>query len=71
VIAYLNLGNAWVPLTHYVVVVGFDDQRQGVYVHSGLKEATFMPYRKFLSDWKKTGDWALEVHPSSATVAVP
>ncbi len=47
-----------------VVVTGYDDQRQGVYVHSSLDKDVFVPYERFLPSWDKTGRWTLLVTPS-------
>jgi hypothetical protein len=49
----------------YVVIIGFDDRRQGVYLHSGLQRDTFVPYKRFMQAWEKTGRWVLLVLPPS------
>jgi hypothetical protein len=66
IVAYLNRGWEFAPVGHYVAVVGFDEGRKGVYAHSALKEASFIPYRKFLNDWKKTDYWAIYVSSTPA-----
>ncbi|MBI3809286.1 MAG: peptidase C39 family protein [Nitrospirae bacterium] len=63
-VALLDLGFAIFPQGHYVVVTGYDDQRQGVYVHSSLDKDVFVPYERFLPSWDKTGRWTLLVTPS-------
>lgn len=62
-VAFLNLGYTVFPQGHYVVITGFDDQRQGVYVHSGLEQDLLLPYERFLRSWEKTGRWTLLVLP--------
>lgn len=62
-VAFLNLGSTLFPQGHYVVVTGFDDRRQGLYVHSGLERNAFMSYDQFLRHWQKTGRWTLLVLP--------
>jgi len=62
-VAFLNLGYALFPQGHYVVVTGYDDQRQGVYIHSGLERDVFLPYERFLRSWEKMGRWTLLVLP--------
>jgi hypothetical protein len=62
-VALLDLGFAIFPQGHYVVVTGYDDQRQGVYVHSSLEPDVFIPYERFLRSWEKTGRWTLLVEP--------
>lgn len=63
VVALLNLGWAIFPQGHYVVVTGYDEQRQGLYVHSGLVRDVFVPYAEFLDNWDKTGRWMLRAQP--------
>jgi len=62
-VAFLNLGYEIFPQGHYVVITGYDDQRQGVYVHSGLERDEFLPYERFLRSWEKTGRWTLRILP--------
>lgn len=62
-VALLNLGSALIPQGHYVVVTGYDDRRQGVYVHSGPLRDDFVPYERFLRSWEKTGRLTLLVLP--------
>jgi hypothetical protein len=65
-VALLDLGFAIFPQGHYVVVTGYDDQRQGVYVHSSLEKDVFIPYERFLPSWDKTGRWTLLATPSES-----
>jgi hypothetical protein len=58
-VALLDLGFAIFPQGHYVVVTGYDDQRQGVYAHSSLEKDVFIPYERFLRSWDRTGRWTL------------
>jgi ABC-type bacteriocin/lantibiotic exporter with double-glycine peptidase domain len=62
-VAFLNLGFEFFPQGHYVVITGYDDQRQGVYVHSGLERDEFLSYDSFLRAWEKTGRWTLRIVP--------
>lgn len=62
-VALLDLGFAIFPQGHYVVVTGYDDRRQGVYVHSSLEKDVFIPYERFLRSWDRTGRWTLLVAP--------
>lgn len=64
VVALMNLGWAVYSQGHYVVVTGYDEQRQGVYLHSGLARDVFVPYARFLVNWEKTGRWMLQVQPT-------
>ena len=65
-VALLDLGFVIFPQGHYVVVTGYDDRRQSVYVHSSLKKDVFVPYERFLRSWDKTGRWTLLVTPSES-----
>jgi tetratricopeptide (TPR) repeat protein len=41
------------PVWHYVVVSGFDEERGGLYVHSGRARDRFVVYARFMRDWEK------------------
>jgi ABC-type bacteriocin/lantibiotic exporter with double-glycine peptidase domain len=70
VVALLNLGWTIFPQGHYVVITGYDERRQGVYMHSGLARDLFVPYEQFLANWSKTGRWMLRVQPMERRVNV-
>lgn len=61
VLAYLDKGFSFYPIGHYVVVTGFDDAKQGVYMHSAGHENEFASYRKFSKQWDRTDRWLLLV----------
>ena len=60
-VAFLNLGWKVFPQGHYVVITGYDEVRQAVYMHSGLRRDVLVSYSQFLADWAKTGRWMLLV----------
>ncbi|MFQ5950230.1 MAG: C39 family peptidase [Nitrospiria bacterium] len=62
-IAFLNLGNRFFPAGHFVVVVGIDDKREEIIVHSGSEANKAVPFRVFVNAWKKTDYWTLQVIP--------
>ncbi len=70
VVALLNLGWAVFPQGHYVLITGYDERRQGVYMHSGLSRDVFVPYARFLADWEKTGRWMLRIQPIGRRIDV-
>lgn len=70
VVVLLNLGWVVFPQGHYVVITGYDERQQGVYMHSGLARNLFVPYTWFLSNWEKTGRWMLRVQPMERHVTV-
>ncbi len=63
VIAFLNLGYSFFPIGHFLVVVGLDPEQQAVITYSGTEKDKRIPYKKFLSDWKKTDYWSLIITP--------
>jgi len=38
------------PQDHYVVITGYDERQQRVYMYSGLARDLFVPYRQFFSN---------------------
>ncbi len=67
VIAFLNLGFTFFPIGHFLVVVGLDPEQQVVIAYSGTEKDKRIPYKKFLSDWKKTQYWSLVITPRDKT----
>jgi ABC-type bacteriocin/lantibiotic exporter with double-glycine peptidase domain len=63
VIAFLNRGYDFLPVGHYVVINGFDDARQGLYIHSGTKKNKFITYKRFAGFWNKTQRSTLLILP--------
>jgi ABC-type bacteriocin/lantibiotic exporter with double-glycine peptidase domain len=59
VLAMLNRGYTIMPIDHYVLVTGYDEDRAGFFMHSGGKANQFISYRKFENQWKKTDHWAM------------
>jgi ABC-type bacteriocin/lantibiotic exporter with double-glycine peptidase domain len=62
-IAYINRGFREFPIGHFVVVTGFDNERKGLYVHSGTKEDRFVSYKSFARGWDKAQRSTLLVLP--------
>ncbi len=65
VIAFLELGYHWLPLRHFVVIVGIDPQRQAVVAYNGREQNSRIPFPTFLQAWEKTNYWTLIVRPRS------
>jgi hypothetical protein len=53
-----------------VVITGYDEGQEGVYMQSGLARDLFVPYTQFFSDWEKTGPWMLRVQSMERHVTV-
>ncbi len=63
VIAFLNRGYDFLPVGHYVVINGYDDARQGLVIHSGMKKNKFISYKRFAGYWDKTQHSTLLILP--------
>lgn len=66
-ILLLNLGLDAYPVYHYMVVVGFDDEKGFVIAHSGKEKEKLIPYKELLKAWEKTSFGTLLVSPSQKT----
>jgi len=65
-IAFVNVGYRFYPVGHYLVITGYDDRRQSVCAHSGMKRDQWISYWKFDKQWEKTARWAFLILPSHA-----
>jgi hypothetical protein len=53
----------WLPVGHFVVVVGLDRMEQTVITYNGNTQNSRISYDDFLQDWQKTNFWTLVVQP--------
>jgi ABC-type bacteriocin/lantibiotic exporter with double-glycine peptidase domain len=65
VIAFLDLGYDWLPVPHFVVVVGLDMQRGTVITYNGKDQNDPIPFQTFMRAWQKTNHWTLVVRPKT------
>ena len=63
VIVLVNLGLSWYPKWHYGVVIGFDQERDEVILHSGLTANEHLKSGVFLNIWQRGEYWGLLVLP--------
>ncbi|MGS2719091.1 PA2778 family cysteine peptidase [Paraglaciecola aestuariivivens] len=63
VIVFQNLGTTWIPMWHYAVVIGFDQQQQQVILHTGVTRQHSMSYDLFERVWQRAGYWSLALLP--------
>lgn len=63
VIVLVNLGLSWYPKWHYAVVIGFDQERDEVILHSGLTANEHLKSGVFLNTWQRGEYWGLLVLP--------
>ena len=59
----LHVGRFGVPLYHFVVITGFDDQRNLFYLNAGRAGAESLGAAQLDAHWKKIGRWTLIVCP--------
>ncbi len=59
VIVFVDVGYFFYSKGHFMVVIGYDDQLESVFVHSGMNRSQRMLYKKLEKQWKKTDRWAL------------
>ena len=63
VIVLVNLGLSWYPKWHYAVVIGFDQEREEIVLHSGTTANEHLSSRLFLNIWQRGDYWGLLVLP--------
>ncbi len=63
VIVLVNLGLSWYPKWHYAVVIGFDQEREEIILHSGLTANEHLSSRVFMNIWQRGEYWGLLVLP--------
>ena len=63
VIVLTNLGLSWYPKWHYSVVIGYDQERSEVILHSGHTANEHLDSGVFLNIWERGEYWGLLVLP--------
>jgi len=63
VIVLVNLGFSWYPKWHYAVVIGYDQHKGEVVLHSGLTAEEILSTRVFMNIWQRSSYWGLLVLP--------
>jgi hypothetical protein len=63
VIVLVNLAFSWYPKWHYGVVIGFDQERDEVILHSGLIANEHLGSGVFLNIWQRSEYWGLLILP--------
>jgi tetratricopeptide (TPR) repeat protein len=69
VIVFENLGFAWASQWHYVLIVGFDLNRQEIIMHSGHQSYVRQDMKKFERSWMLGEYWGLVVLPAGQLAA--
>jgi hypothetical protein len=63
VVVMQNLGFSWVPAWHYAVLVGYDLDKQLVWLRSGTYERFEMSLNAFQRTWARSEHWAFVALP--------
>lgn len=63
VIIFQNLGLSWAPRWHYAVAVGYDLDRDRIFLHSGRLDRMTMSLGLFDRTWRRGDYWAIVVLP--------
>lgn len=63
VIVFQNLGLSWYPAWHYALLVGYDSEKNIVYLHSGTDANLEMNFPLFTRTWKRGENWSYVVVP--------
>lgn len=63
VVVMQNLGFSWVPSWHYAVVVGYDLDKELVWLRSGTYERFEMSLNAFQRTWARSEHWAFVALP--------
>ena len=61
VVVFADLGIWSIRKGHYMLIVGYDDSREGIIAYSGLKRDKFISYDRFMRIWERGGYWTLRV----------
>lgn len=70
VVVMQNLGLSWVPAWHYAVVVGYDLDKELVWLRSGTEKRFEMSMSAFQRTWTRSGSWAfVALKPGSLPAA--
>jgi len=60
-IVFVDLGIWSIRKGHYMLVVGYDDSREGVIVYSGADRDKLIRYEDLMRIWKRGGYWSLRI----------
>ena len=63
VVVLVNLGFSWYPRWHYAVVIGYDQGKEEIILHSGLIANEILSSWTFKNIWRRGEYWGLLVLP--------
>lgn len=71
VLVLQNLGLESLPVWHYAVVIGYNLERQRIFLRSGLDHKVSYRFGRFEKTWARAGHWAMVVvQPGEVPIAV-
>jgi ABC-type bacteriocin/lantibiotic exporter with double-glycine peptidase domain len=62
-IVFQDLGYPLLPIRHFSVVIGYDETKNILILHSGKRANKATPYKGFLRSWVKMDNWTLLILP--------
>jgi ABC-type bacteriocin/lantibiotic exporter with double-glycine peptidase domain len=62
-IVFQNVGDPFLSLRHYSVVIGYDDTKGIIILHSGKHRDKVISYDRFLRSWEEMDYWTLLILP--------
>ncbi|MCK5553438.1 MAG: PA2778 family cysteine peptidase [Deltaproteobacteria bacterium] len=62
-IVFQDLGYPLLPIRHFSVVIGYDETKGILILHSGKRANKATPYKGFLRSWAKMDNWTLLILP--------
>ena len=62
-VVFQDLGVAGLPVPHFAVLLGYDDEAGVVILHSGTTAYRVVPYAEFERTWSARGRWTLLITP--------
>lgn len=63
VIMFLDFGYSFYPVRHYMVAIGYDDERGHLIAHSGTEKDKIFSYKEIQTAWEKTGFGTMLILP--------
>src|SRR3989304_9173070 len=58
-VAFVDLGVWSIRKGHYMLIIGYDDERGGIIAYSGIERDKFISYHRFLKMWERGGYWTV------------
>lgn len=63
-IVFQDVGYPLLPIRHFSVVIGYDETKGILILHSGKRTNKAIPYKGFLRSWAKMDNWTLLILPN-------